>query len=210
MKVETDEQVFLFEVKAPALISHQRARASNPLQFPGRMFDMSMRAMLAGEQAATLPRDNPVKDFLFSAQAKFSEFNSEKETWGVLIIVWDDFIYEPITSLVHEVSQGLLTENSFATDEDGAPIKFPNINSVIAIRHLLYFQEGAAERPLEREHCFDFGNENDLPNVAMSVPDTPDIPEFIKVGLRALNHDDERICNSADYRPQEMVMWFNT
>ncbi len=210
LKIETDEQVYLFEVKAPALISHQRARGSNPLQFPGRMFDMSMRAMLAGEQFATLPRDNPVKDFLISAQAKFAEFTSEKETFGVLIILWDDFIYEPITSLVHEDSQGLLTEKSFALDEDGAPLKFPHINSVIAIRHLLYFQEAAAERPIERAHCFDLGNESDLPNVAMSVPDTKDIPEFIKVGLRAIDHDDERISKSADYRPQELIIWLNT
>lgn len=210
LKVETDEQIFLFEVKAPALISHQRARASNPLQFPGRMFDMTMRAMVAGEQAATLPRDNPVKDFLLSAQAKFSEFTSEKQTFGILIIVWDDFIYEPITCLVHEDSQGLLTEKSFALDEDGNPMKYPNINSVIAIRHLLYFQEAAAERPIERAHCFDFGNEHDLPNVAMSIPDTEEIPEFINVGLRALKHDDERIRNAADYRPQELIMWFNT
>ena len=83
-------------------------------------------------------------------------------------------------------------------------------NSVIAIRHLLYFREAAAERPFERAHCFDFGNEHDLPNVAMSVPDTEDIPEFITVGLRALQHDDERISNSADYRPQEMIVWINT
>jgi len=210
LKVETDQQIFLFEVKAPALLSHQRARALNPLQFPGRMFDVSMRAMLSGEQVATLPRDNPIKDFLISAQNKFSEFNFDKETFGILIIVWDDFIYEPITSLVHEESRGLLTENSFAQDDDGAPLKYPNINSVIAVRHLLYFQQGAAERPLERNHCFDFGSDHDLPNVAMAVPGTPEIPEFVKVGLRALDHDDQRISNSADYRPQEIVMWLNT
>jgi hypothetical protein len=51
----------------------------------------------------TLPRDNPVKDFLVSADAKFEHFKETDANFiGVLVIIWDDFIYEPISSLISE------------------------------------------------------------------------------------------------------------
>jgi hypothetical protein len=45
-----------------------------------------------------LPRDNPVKDFLLSADAKFAAFKAQHLTFtSALVIVWDDFIQEPRT-----------------------------------------------------------------------------------------------------------------
>lgn len=210
LKVDTTEIVFLFEVKAPSLLSHQHARSQNPTQFPGRMFDKEMRKAIAGEQEPTLPRDNPIKDFLASAEEKFAPFAEEKETVGVLVIVWDDFIFEPITSLVHEPSQGLLTTNTFVKSADGLPLTYPHIDAVIVVRHLLYFQQGAAETLTERKHAFDFGGDQDLPNILVPIPDGKPLPGFIIKGLRALHYDDEAIRHFADYRPQEFVMWFNT
>ena len=210
LKAETNDAVYLFEVKAPSLLSHQRSRSENPVQFPGRMFEGAMRKMMAGDQKPILPRDNPVKDFLMSAEAKFAPFAGEKPVYGVLIVVWDDFIYEPITSLVHEASKGLLTAETFARNGDGTPITFPHVDAVFLIRHLLYFQQGAAETLTERRHAFDFGGERDLPNVHVPVPGGKEVPGFIRTGLRALQFDDEQLQNFADYRPQEFIMWFNT
>lgn len=209
LKVDTPELTFLFEVKAPSLLSHQRARSENPVQFPGRMFDAAMRKMLAGEQKPILPRDNPIKDFLASAEEKFATFAREKETVGVLVVVWDDFIFEPITSLVHAPSQGLLTNETFAKTADGLPLKYPHIDAVVIVRHLLYFQQGAAETLTERKHAFDFGGDRDLPNVLVPVPDGRLLPDFLINGLRALHYDDKAIRDFAEYHPQEVVMWFN-
>jgi hypothetical protein len=209
LKVDTPDRIFLFEVKAPSLLSHQRTRSQNPVQFPGRMFDAAMRKMLAGEHKPILPRDNPIKDFLASAEEKFAPFAGEKETVGILIIVWDDFMFEPITSLVHAPSQGLLTTETFARTADGSPVTYPHIDAVVIVRHLLYFQQGAAETLTERKHAFDFGGDRDLPNVLVPVPGGKRLPEVIITGLRALHYDDVAIRNFADYRPQEYV-WFNT
>jgi hypothetical protein len=90
----------------------------------------------AGDDGITLPRDNPVKDFLVDADAKFKAFKSKADCTTVLVIVWDDFIYEPITALAHPKS-GLLTANSFAKDANGSPMKFPNVDAVVLVRHLL-------------------------------------------------------------------------
>jgi hypothetical protein len=209
LKVETPDRIYLFEVKAPSFLSHQRARSENPVQFPGRMFDGAMRKMLAGEQKPILPRDNPIKDFLASAEEKFAPFAGRKEVIGVLVVVWDDFIFEPITSLVHEPSQGLLTDRTFARRSDGSPVTYPHLDAVVVVRHLTYFQQGAAEQLAEREHAFDFGGDGDLPNVLVPVPGGKQLPDFVQSGLRAIRYDDEMLGRFADYRPQEVVIWFD-
>ena len=86
-------------------------------------------------EKATLPRDNPIKDFLVSAESKFEQFEAEENFVGVLVIVWDDFIYEPLSSLLHP-SSGLLTENSFYKDLEGNPFEFKSVGAVVVIRQL--------------------------------------------------------------------------
>jgi hypothetical protein len=162
------------------------------------MFEGAMRKIMAGDQKPILPRDNPVKDFLVSAEAKFASFYGEKPVFGILVIVWNDFIFEPITSLVHEASKGLLTPETFARNADGTPTTFPHVNSVFLVRHLMYFQQGAAETLTERRHAFDFGGEQDLPNVYVPVPGGKEVPDFIRTGLRALCYQDEQLQRFAD------------
>lgn len=88
------------EVKAPALFAHQQTRTANPVQIASRFASRSRTSSLvSSDTPVTLPRDNPVKDFLVSAQEKFQQFEEEPNFLGVLVIVWDDFIYEPISSL---------------------------------------------------------------------------------------------------------------
>lgn len=58
-------QRFLFEVKAPSLLSHVRARQGREWQVPGRVFPPEYIEALASSQPITPPRDNPVKDFFF-------------------------------------------------------------------------------------------------------------------------------------------------
>lgn len=200
----TGVERLIFEVKAPSLLDHARQRARNPWQVPGRMLPREEIERLAGGEAITLPRDNPIKDFLISAEAKFADFPQEPGA-NVLIIVWDDHIYEPITTLVNPRS-GLLTENSYYKDNSDRVVRFPHIDGVIAVRHLENFVEGLAERSLPgRAHAFDFGGPDALPNVFFPTPWGRPIPRFILDGFRAIDYRDDHLQRMAEYRPQEVV-----
>jgi hypothetical protein len=200
---------FLFEVKAPALLEHAQRRSSNGAQLPARVISLKNANSLFGADNITLPRDNPVKDFLISADAKFRPFKTSGDAIGILVIVWDDFIYEPITALVHEHS-GLLTTNSFARDGNDRPLTFPNVDAVILIRHLSYFCRAAGDQPLiERTHAFDFGDSNALPNVYIPVAGGKCLSGFVREGLRAWPLDHPFLQTAAEYRPQDIVMWFD-
>ena len=143
---------------------------------------------------------------LVSAEEKFGDFE-QADGANVLIIVWDDYIYEPITSLVNERT-GLLMEGSYFRDVEDNAIEFPNVDGVIVIRHLSYFYEGLADRPLpDRAGPFDFGGAEALPNVAFPTRWGRDVPAFIYNGLRAVDFRDEGLKVFADYRPQDVVMW---
>lgn len=155
----------------------------------------------------TLPRDNPVLDFLRDGERKFAGFRQDPNTTSLLIIVWDDFIYEPISALVNEGS-GLLTENSFARAPDGTAEKYPNVDAVIALRHLNYFIAGTREEHLgDRRNAMDFGGDGALPNVLFSRNGARPIPAHVITALRAYSYDHPGLRMFAEYNPQDVVFW---
>lgn len=96
-----------YEVKAPALFTHIEKRGTNPTQIASRFAPREMiDAITKSDSGVTMPRDNPVKDYLQSAEAKFEPFRRrDPNFFGILVIVWDDFIYEPISALLQEDSE---------------------------------------------------------------------------------------------------------
>jgi hypothetical protein len=209
LRVVTPERHYLFEVKAPSLTEHARNRATNGLQAPVRMFDRTMLDRVAGAGGLTLPRDNPVKDFLVDANKKFADFKATAPAISVLVIVWDDHVYEPIAVLTQQQC-GLLTPASYFRGDNGQPVTFNNIDAVVLVRHLLYFQRAAGDQPLvERAHAFDFGDENALPNVYIPVAGGVEVPAFITDGLRTRPLHDPFLQSAAEYQPVEMVFWIN-
>jgi hypothetical protein len=156
----------------------------------------------------TLPKDNPIKDFLISSNEKFKEFKkNRKNFYGILIIVWDDHIYEPISSLVHKES-GLLTKNSFAK-ENGEPLKFPNIDAVIIIRHLHQFKLSAGDQELidGKVDMMDYGEKGEFPfKVIIPVPGGQILPNKITEAFQAIDFR-EASGLGAEYRPQEYILW---
>lgn len=207
LRVVTPERSFLFEVKTPSLLEHIRARSANPVQAPGRVLPIEMVQELTGGKGLTLPRDNPVKDFLVDADKKFAQFKAVQAETSVLIIVWDDFIYEPITVLSHKRC-GLLTPHSYFKDDAGAPHKFANIDAVVLVRHLTYFYRATRDEALEeRAHALDFGDNRSLPNVIIPVADPALIPDIILDGLRLKSLDSPTLQYMADYRPKDIVFW---
>lgn len=146
-------------------------------------------------------------DFLKDGERKFVRFRVDETTATLLVIVWDDYIYEPISSLVNHAS-GLLTPNTYARTPDGAPLTFPNVDAVVALRHLNYLIADSREEPLgDRQNGMDFGNEHSLPNVLFAAPGSRPIPDFVISALRAYPHDDPGLQMFAEYHVQDIVFW---
>ncbi|WP_319243983.1 hypothetical protein [uncultured Propionivibrio sp.] len=207
LRVVTPDRRFLFEVKTPSLLEHIRTRRTNAFQVAGRALPMDKVGELVGDGGLTLPRDNPVKDFLLDADKKFAQFKAVQAETSVLVIVWDDFIYEPITVLKHEQC-GLLTKNSYLKDKTGAAVQFAHVDAVVVVRHLTYLYRAAGDQPLQdRAHALDFGDENSLPNVFIPISDTRSVPDRIRQGLRAVSWNDPSLQKAADYRPSDIVFW---
>ncbi|NKM12098.1 hypothetical protein GFL85_13825 [Rhizobium laguerreae] len=205
--VSWPEGRLVMEVKTPALLNHVRARGANGVQLAYRGGIPLDAAREIAEGEVTLPRDNPILDFLRDGERKFAAFREDCSTSSLLVIVWDDHIYEPISTLVNAGS-GLLTPNSFAQQADGTAEAFPNVDNVILVRHLNYFVSGSREEALmDRENAMDFGNEHALPNVLCEGHGGRPIPTFVLDVLRAYPHDDPGLRMFAEYNPQDMVFW---
>jgi hypothetical protein len=195
------------EVKTPALLEHDRRRASNGAQLAYRDGVPLELAKKLSEGAVTLPRDNPVLDFLKDGERKFAAFRANPDTTSLLVIVWDDYIYEPISALVNPRS-GLLTAESFAREADGTVRTYPNIDGIVVLRHINYLVRGSREEPLgDRVSAFDFGGNTALPNVHFATSCGRSIPQFVLDALRARAHDDPELLRFAEYNVQDIVFW---
>lgn len=195
------------EVKAPSLLAHIKARNEYPIQIPGRMPSEMVEQVRRQGEVVTLPRDNPVKDFLVSANAKFEHFKkSDANFISVLVIVWDDFIYEPITSLISG-SAGLLTPNSFLKDSEGVAVTFKHVDGVFLIRKLHQFARAAGDQPLI-DGCsdiMDYGQEGEFPfKVFIQNPNGMAVPEILQRCLQGLLPTREM---GAEYTAKDLVWW---
>jgi hypothetical protein len=194
------------EVKAPALLEHAAKRAANPVQLPSRTPSQEIARTMTGGGPATLPRDNPVKDFLISADAKFAPFHQQPGNfYGLLVIVWDDHIYEPISSLLGAAT-GLFTPNGFAKLPDGSPHTFPHVDAVVVVRHLHIFTDAAAERPyVGPAHPLDYGRDGQFPFKAyVRNPAGKGLPEAVLRCFQAYTPGPEL---GAKYLPSDLIWW---
>jgi len=212
--VTSGEVVVGYEVKAPCLINHIRTRAMNRAQLPARIPEADL-VSLAHEvfgSDVTLPRDNPMKDFLISADEKFSAFREENEKFvGILVVVWDDYVYEPVSSLLHE-SSGLFSPNSFARGPNDEPLKFTNVEGVVLVRHLHQLIRAAEEAPLfdSCHHALDYGRPGEFPpKVFIQNPRAESIeaPSIVLESLQAEFYSPEM---GAEYLPQDLVHWISS
>ena len=124
------------EVKCREFISHHNNRGSAAIELPTRMSGIREVAneLIRDDEHLVYPRDNVVKDFLISANEKFSGFkNNNNDCITVLVIIWDDFTYEPISSLLN-AETGLLTDRSFYKEGDGTPVRFENIDAIVLVK----------------------------------------------------------------------------
>lgn len=206
--IETNNYSVGIEVKQPSLINHINKRGEKPYQVSIRIphFVDSLSEML-GRENITLPRDNPVKDFLISANGKFESFKESSNFYSVLFIVWDDFVYEPISALIGNPS-GLFTEGSFAQHADGRPYDFPNVDAVFIDRHLRQFINASCDTELlyQKKHAMEYGNKTEFPfKVIIPNPIGQRIPDEITDCFQVWS------CNpklGAEYVPSDFITWF--
>jgi hypothetical protein len=191
---------YAVEVKTPKLNQFAETRAQNAWQVTARM-----PAEITAGLNPTLPRDNPVMDFLISANAKFETYvRSRPDAFRILTIVWDDFVQEPLSALLSPVS-GLLTDNSFYK-KDGKPVIFPFIDAIILCRYTHQLKRLTVEGPLlYEEHAFYYHHGGYPPKVLIQNPVGRVIPESLLEPLNAVPH--ANLLSFAEYRPQELIMW---
>jgi hypothetical protein len=206
--VTLDGHTIAYEVKAPCLFAHQEARATNPIQIASRYLDASALPWIVGEeQIYTPPRDNPIKDFLRSAEEKFRPFaSSSKDFTGILVICWDDFVYEPISALEHPRC-GLLTPDSYFKDESGNAVAFPSVGGVVVVRHLHQLLRACRDEPVGDglRGPFDYGARGQFPwKTYHSNPLASPPPKVAIDCLHALPPHAEM---GTEYSPKEYIMW---
>ncbi|MEA1051619.1 hypothetical protein U5801_17670 [Lamprobacter modestohalophilus] len=200
-ELRINQQWVAVEVKTPCLIQHGRLRTQNPWQLnarlPGKLFK---------DEETTRPRDNPVKDFLLSANEKFRDYKKLRaDAYHVLVIIWDDYCNEPIAALLNTAS-GLLTERSFFRDEDDKPVEFPHLDSIVIIRHQHQLTLAMHCEPLVDglKHAFDYQHQGFPPKAVIQCPNGRLLPPDV---LSALNATHLNRCLGAEYNPGELVMW---
>lgn len=193
---------YSIEVKCPQLLNHSRQRAGNNFQLSQRL-----PAGLPTPSKPTLPRDNPVKDFLISANSKFQSELIPDNYFRILTIVWDDFCYEPIAALLG-ASSGLFTPRSFYK-VDGQPVEFPDIDGVVICRYQHQICRALQERPLGDGEVipFVYHHTGYPPKAFVQNPNGRIVPGQL---IEILNSTPIGDCLGAEYRPNEMVMWINT
>lgn len=197
------------EVKAPSLVYHINQRLTNPTQFVSRVLNKSHLEDISNVLGKiTPPRDNPIKDFLVSANKKFEHFKYSRDNfYGVLVIVWDDFIYEPITALIHP-NGGLFSDKSFFTDNNGISIKFPFVDAVIVIPHLHQLMKASRDEPLidNCKNAFDYGIDGEFPQkVFIKNPFLSNgVPEEILMALQAYT---PTYGLGAEYHSSDIILW---
>ncbi|WP_419908009.1 hypothetical protein [Candidatus Poriferisodalis sp.] len=204
MLIEGEQIRLGIEVKCPDLRSHGAARSSSDMQLLARVAPSPAAAF--GD--ATLPRDNPVKDALVSSERKFVKYCEDPAFRSLLVIVWDDYINEPITALLSPAS-GLLTENSFARDSNGDPLRFGHTDAVVVLRHQHQFVQGLKNKPPldQRTHLLDYGRVGRFPPNALIInPSGRTLSRHIVDATQA-TEPDERL--GGEYVPGEIVLWFD-
>ncbi|MEH6401921.1 MAG: hypothetical protein V7750_01020, partial [Sneathiella sp.] len=194
-----DGKKFGFEVKAPKYTPHARHRSDKPFQFPARLEMSSVEFQTQNADKPVLSRDNTLRSFLRSANEKFDAFAARHDFCGVLVIVWDDWIFEAIGPLLSE-RVGLLTPATYSV-VDGVPETFKNIDTVLILRHLTCFVEAAKEDTLP-DASFDamhIGGGGENPNIIIEMSDIG-LPEFVKNGFNAVPIDHPAIADVPEYQ----------
>lgn len=199
----------LVEVKCPSLHEYETKNRAAEQQVAARLPGLKdVISELSGTQPA-LPLDNKLKDFLISAERKFSSFQEVSvPTYGLLVVCWTERMFEAVSPLSNE-GCGLLTSSSFYRIEE-EPVKFPHVSGVITTQQQIFLQSAlAGSRPSHLATDLDFGsywkpNTPTNPTLSPNAFAKRQLPQEIIDVLEAVmvGHHLDPIASPLDY-----VMW---
>lgn len=208
--IETKNEVFIIEVKCPRLIEHKERRSKDSGQLAARFMpkeqSQEILSSMFGDKA-TLPKDNQIKDFLVSANEKFISFKSDKPTFGLLVLIWDNLLYEVISPLTHGVC-GLLTENTWFKNSNEEPERFSSVDGVLVLNHFdVLTSSTRGEAKLHRADTFNLDRrETAYTNIWCQNSVGKEIPTYFLEAFDATPQDHvEGIIT--ELSAVEMVMW---
>lgn len=205
INIKLESKIIGLEVKSPNLVEHRNNRSKNSFQLTSR----NPLSEILPKGSTTFPRDNPIKDFLISADKKFESFKKHYTNYiGILYIVWDDYINEPISALINN-PKGLFKSESFARNSKGEILKFENVDFVVISRHRYQLHQMAGEQiftyPIE--HPLDYGKRDIFPfKVLIQNPNskqdlTKDIIDCFQVYAPSRKL-------GAEYNPTDVITWW--
>jgi len=186
------------EVKSPR-IREWRNKMGAGIEAVGRA------TPLGSLEITTFPKDNAVKDAIASADVKFRSLRgSHPDLLGVLVLIWDGLMYEPISALLNPGS-GLFTSNSF----DPEMRTFDSVDAALIVPHLSALIEGPGNRDFRfTEGTFQWASTPVPPFVT-----NPASPRFAKVAdmLRVLfGAEDQAALDGPHYSATDLVIWIDT
>ena len=206
LSIQLGDQILLIEVKCPALIDHQNRRLDAEYHLPARGAAGDLFLAQGDLARLALPRDNVVKDFLISSEEKFRGFSQKRPVSGVLVIVWDQHLYEPISSLRHAES-GLFTEHSFARTPAGDRLPFDDVEGAVVLEGLSRL--GAAAQETEREGVTDPFTIDPRGMPSAWCPNRPETVLHPQIAEALAARPLADLDRYAEYRPQDIIFWID-
>jgi hypothetical protein len=207
LNIFTKEYIIGIEVKSPELLLFSKKRNNNLVQLCTRILSKNTFP----ENETTLPRDNPIKDFLISADNKFRSFKEVNKNYlSILYIVWDDFINEPISALIGKPGE-LLESESFAKDSKGENLRFENVDFIMISRHRYQFCCFAGEKPVidDVPDALDYGRKDIFPfKIIIQNPYSKNEPT--KEILECFQVYTPSPLLGSEYNPTDVIWYFGT
>jgi hypothetical protein len=194
------------EVKTPSLLAHWHRRGENPVQvLPRSPFLEILGDVAGGKDRVTLPRDNPIKDFIASAQEKFEPLKGSEHFESVLVIVWDGALMEPRTALLHPKS-GLLTKETFAPN-----LKFAAVDNIVLTPHLAQLTRASradSSNPWIEGDPLSYGEPGEVPfKLLVRVPGGGEMSPDLRAALQVVEGDDPVL--GADHQILDWIQWID-
>ncbi|WP_155593549.1 hypothetical protein [Lysinibacillus cavernae] len=191
---------YAFEVKTPDHRTFENRQQG--VQTTTRLSEKEV-SIIKRYKTLSYTKDNKVKDFIKSADEKFSEYKTSSDysrDIKILVIVWDDFINEVVSSLINPHA-GILTNKSFASD-----ISFENIDGILISRFLtplkrvFYFGEVFKENNGYIQSVFK--DKYNIKGLSITLSDSFNPLIFFK-NFRPYTIDIE----AAEYHPTDFIDW---
>ncbi len=199
----------LVEVKCPSLHEYETKNRTATDQIVARLPGVrQVISELTGTEPA-LPLDNKLKDFLVSAERKFSSFREVSvPTYGLLVVCWTERMFEAVSPLSNE-GCGLLTSASFYR-KDEKVVHFAHVSGVITTQQQRFLNRSlAGYRPSHLASDLDYGSYWG-PNTPVNPTFSPNefakrqLPQEVIDALEAVMVGDHQDPIAS---PMDFIMW---